>query len=132
MELTSIPSGLFDNCQKVTSFEGCFGSCEQLASIPSGLFDHCPKVTSFEGCFRNCIQLSSNLPLLWVQYYGKAVSGLGCFINCTNAENWLEIPKSWGGLADEYSPSDVSGVVLADYRALDTRLRNIENKLNIN
>jgi len=49
-QLTSIPSGLFDNCPNVTDFFGCFQS-NQLTSIPAGLFDNCPLVSNFTICF---------------------------------------------------------------------------------
>ena len=131
-QLISIPTGLFDNCPNVTSFNGCFSSCNQLTSIPIGLFDNCPNVTSFSYCFSYCSNVTSSLPPLWKLYYSKTITKSNCFSSCTKAENWLDVPASWGGTAPEYTPPALSGVVLADYRALDTRLKNVEERLNLN
>ena len=57
--LTSIPAGLFDNCSAVTNFNICFSSCTSLTSIPTGLFDNCPAVTGFYQCFSSCRSLAS-------------------------------------------------------------------------
>ena len=131
-QLTSIPSGLFDNCTVVTNFSGCFGSCNQLTSIPSGLFDNCTAATSFANCFYYCSSVTSPLPQLWVQYYGQSVTKTNCFRNCTSASNWAEVPVSWGGTAPEYiPPAPVSGVMMADYRALEMRIRNMELQYNM-
>jgi hypothetical protein len=50
-QITSIPSGLFDNCPNVTTFGNTFNQ-NQITSIPSGLFDNCPNVTSFSNTFQ--------------------------------------------------------------------------------
>ena len=131
-QLTSIPSGLFDKCTAVTSFSFCFCNCVQLTSIPSGLFDKCTAVTNFSSCFSDCRNVTSPLPQLWVQYYGKNILNNVCFGGCTSAPNWSEVPVSWGGTAPEYiPPAPVSGVLMADYRALEMRIRNIELQYNM-
>ena len=130
--LTIIPNGLFDNCKEVTYFYRCFYDCRSLTTIPFRLFDYCTKVMSFDQCFNSCMKVTSMLPQLWVQYYGKEVIKTGCFEKCVLAENWLSVPKSWGGTADEYVPPvQVSGVMMADYRALEMRIRNIEIQQNM-
>ena len=53
LDLASIPSGLFNNCVNVTTFSGCFEDCRVL-SIPSGLFDNNTAVTTFTSCFDDC------------------------------------------------------------------------------
>lgn len=136
-DITSIPERLFANCPDAMVFCGCFSSCSQLVSVPENLFKYNNKVTWFKHCFRYCDSITSNLPTLWIQYYGKSVNAENCFMMCSKAQNWNDVPKSWGGTANEWTPSDslqesnLSGVVKADYRALDARLRNIETKLNI-
>ncbi|WP_106828060.1 leucine-rich repeat protein [Parabacteroides pacaensis] len=136
--LTSIPVGLFDNCSEVENFDYCFDGCTNLTSIPVGLFDNCLKVNNFRNCFLACNKVEGNLPPLWILYYGKNVTSLNCFLGCSKATNWQEVPQSWGGPGPEYEPpssvvlSQRSGVVMADYRALDVRLKNIEQQLNIN
>lgn len=129
--IRSIPIGLFDNCPNVTNFNSCFYSCNNLEDIPFGLFDNCPNVTDFSDCFYKCKNLTV-LPELWKLYYGKNINKSRCFYDCTKASNWLEVPVSWGGTAEEYMPVvAVSGVALADYRAINARLSNIEEKLNL-
>ena len=131
-QLTSIPVGLFDSCPAVTNFSSCFSSCSRLTSIPVGLFDNCPAVTSFSSCFYICSKITSPLPQLWVLFYGKTVTKTNCFSECTNAENWSEVPTSWGGTAAEYVPPvQVSSVMMADYRALEMRIRNLELQQNM-
>jgi hypothetical protein len=82
--LTTIPSGLFDNCTLVTSFYLCFQGCTSLTTIPSGLFDNCTLVTNFSGCFQNC-----NSPLLTTIPSGLfdnctlVINFASCFNNCT-------------------------------------------------
>ena len=133
--LTAIPRDLFDNCPNVTNFSYCFYSCSSLTAIPRDLFDNCPNVTNFSYCFSYCSKIVSALPPLWIQYYNKTVTKSNCFIGCSLAANWSEVPKSWGGPADEYIPTTLSlksRVVAADYNALNARMMNIETALGIN
>lgn len=131
-QLTTIPEGLFNSCTKVANFNLCFGACSQLTTIPQGLFDYCTQVTDISGCFSSCSKITSSLPTLWAQYYGKTIVKTNCFANCTSAANWADVPVSWGGTANEYTPAvQVSGVMMADYRALEMRIRNIEIQQNM-
>ena len=131
-KLTSIPNGLFDNCSKVTTFSSCFARCGNLTSIPEGLFDNCPEVTNFSECFYVC-ESARKLPELWLKFYNSSVKREKCFEQCIRASNYSSVPVSWGGTAPEYVPPVVaSGVSLADYRAINARLSNIEEKLNLN
>lgn len=130
-KLEHIPEGLFDNCPNVESFSYCFNNCSKLDNIPAKLFKNCPNVSTFEWCFISCSS-ASHLPTLWVQYYGKDIIKKECYKGCTNADNWSDVPVSWGGTATEYVPPvQVSGVMMADYRALEMRIRNIEVQQNI-
>jgi hypothetical protein len=52
MQLTTIPSGLFDNCSNAIDFSFCF-FINQINTIPQGLFDNNPLVTNFERTFEN-------------------------------------------------------------------------------
>lgn len=56
--LTTIPSGLFDNCVDVVSFKECFLT-SGLTTIPSGLFDKNTLVTTFYRCFQSCTNLTA-------------------------------------------------------------------------
>lgn len=138
--ITSIPDSLFSNCPEAKYFNSCFSGCSKLSSIPENLFKYNNKATRFDYCFSNCYSVVSNLPTLWIQFYDKSVSVSRCFSGCTRALNWNDVPASWGGTAEEWAPplssdsaqeSMQSGVVRADYRALDTRLRIVETKLNM-
>ena len=81
--LTSIPSGLFDNCVNVTNFDYCFSYCTSLTSIPSGLFDNCIKVRTFSNCFNECASLVEVPSGLFNNCIN--VTGLmSCFAWCTN------------------------------------------------
>lgn len=131
-QLATIPEGLFDSCTKVANFGSCFAVCSQLTTIPQGLFDNCTKVTDISYCFYKCSKITSSLPALWIQYHGKTIIKKDCFKDCISAANWTEVPTSWGGTAAEYVPPvQVSGVMMADYRALEMRIRNLELQQNM-
>ena len=109
-----IPSGLFDNCPEVLDFSACFSRCTNLISIPLDLFNNCLNVKYFDdssqedGCFYSCSKVEI-LPELWKLYFGKEVVSNKCFLDCTNASNWQEVPASWGGQGpDWYPPFDAT------------------------
>ena len=81
--LKEIPSGLFDNCTAVTSFNYCFNYCSSLKEIPSGLFDNCTAVTSFESCFSNCTSLNE-IPSGLFDNCTAVTSFNYCFYYCTS------------------------------------------------
>lgn len=58
-ELTAIPSGLFDKNVMVTDFISTFNFCSNLMSIPAGLFDHNTQVKNFNSTFFSCSSLTS-------------------------------------------------------------------------
>ncbi|BES63159.1 BspA family leucine-rich repeat surface protein [Dysgonomonas capnocytophagoides] len=116
LNLTEVPSGLFDNCTQITSFNNIFYGCSELTKIPSGLFDSCTDVTDFQAAFKNCNNLTEIPSGLFDSctrvvsfkevFYGcseltKIPSGL--FDNCTNVmdlqaafkncKNLVEIPE---------------------------------------
>ena len=131
-QLTTIPQGLFDSCTRAEDFSSCFGSCSQLTTIPQSLFDNCNNIADIGYCFAACNKISSSLPALWIQYHGKTITKTNCYKDCTSASNWSEVPTSWGGTAPEYVPPvQVSGVMMADYRALEMRIRNLELQQNM-
>jgi len=57
--LTSVPIGLFQNNTGVTTFAQSFYGCSLLTSIPTDLFSNCSIVNTFEYTFYNCISLIS-------------------------------------------------------------------------
>lgn len=122
--ISEIPAGLFDNNEKVETFQHCFSDCPNLRTIPEGLFDHCPevldfsytfhndpnlenipedlfknntKVQDFSHCFDGDTGLKSDIPELWADFDNEDVKTEGCFDGCENAPNWWNIPESWGG-----------------------------------
>ena len=94
--LSSIPAGLFDNCQNVTSFGGTFQGCTSLSSIPAGLFDNCSNVTKFSSTFSGCTAITSAVPELWnTEKWPNVTDHASCFRDCTNAANYADIPEGW-------------------------------------
>ena len=119
--LETIPGGLFDSCVAVQSFRFSFLRCESLQSLPSGLFSENEDVTDFTGtfqecaslelvpldtfnllmnttpifssCFRNDRKITSAVPDLWNYYPDSA--HVGCFLNCSRAANYADIPSDW-------------------------------------
>ena len=57
--LSSIPSGLFDNHLSVTSFVSTFVKNYNLTTIPTGLFDKNTSVTDFTSTFDSCVSLTT-------------------------------------------------------------------------
>jgi hypothetical protein len=81
--LTSIPTGLFDNCTAVTDFSNAFEACTSLTSIPAGLFDNCLSAESFNSAFQNCISLTS-IPVGLFDNCPNVASFSLAFANCTS------------------------------------------------
>ncbi len=69
----NIPSGLFDDLYKVTSFYRTFYQCSKFSGIPSGLFNNCVSVTDFRTTFYN--NAHTSIPI-------------GLFDNCTEVTNF--------------------------------------------
>ena len=95
---------MFDNCSQVTTFKATFSGCSRLISLPEGLFDNCPNVEVWglentdsryasRGTFYNCISLTGKAPELWNRDNVK--DNFFCFYNCTNLENYDDIPDDW-------------------------------------
>lgn len=80
--LTSIPTGLFDNCSITVTFGICFNSCYSLMSIPTGLFDNCQEVTTFYRCFESCFLLA-NIPVGLFDHCKNVTTFSRCFCACT-------------------------------------------------
>lgn len=94
--LSAIPSGLFDNNTNVTNFSSTFKSCISIGSIPSGLFDNNTNVTTFFSVFRmptTANSLTGNAPELWNR--DPEPLGLYAFRNCTGLTNYASIPVNW-------------------------------------
>ena len=88
--ITSIPENLFANCSNVTDFSSAF-SGTPITSIPEHLFDKCNNIRDIIFCFSNCKNLTGNAPELWL----REINGRNCFYNCTNLDNYDEIPDFW-------------------------------------
>ena len=91
--ITAIPSGLFDNCPNANDFSSAFSSCYSIKEIPQGLFDNCPNASRFTDTFRYCKSVTSRVPELW-ETHPDASHG-SCFLGCTSAANYNDIPNSW-------------------------------------
>ena len=81
-KLEAIPEGLFDQHPDVTSFKNCFKNCTVLTTIPEGLFDKHLKVTSFEGCFEGCRTLTEVPTRLFASPVATSFSN--CFSGCSS------------------------------------------------
>lgn len=142
-KLTKI-NGMLDSCSSLTSVDlspltglinvtnasSLLYSCSNLVSVIG--IPQFEKASNLNHFMSNCSKVTTPLPEFWKWYYGKTVTKTNCFSGCTNAENWSEVPTSWGGTAVEYIPPiQVSGVMMADYRALETRIRNLELQQNM-
>lgn len=123
MQISSIPSGFFDNCTQALSFNSTFNQCFSLTSIPTGLFDYNTNATNFSSTFKSCISIGSipsglfnnntsattffsvfrmptinnsllgNAPELWTR--NPEPLGLFAFRNCTGLTNFSSIPVNW-------------------------------------
>ena len=99
--ITSIPDGMFINCTQITSFFFTFAECSNLAEIGKNIFEGC-KPENFMATFANCTNLVGDAPELWElgtnseeNDYQGSPDGCGCFYNCTNLENYDDIPNYW-------------------------------------
>ncbi|KAA5403158.1 CotH kinase family protein [Bacteroides cellulosilyticus] len=128
--LTSVDLSPLAALVNVTNASSLLYGCSNLTSIIG--IPHFEKVTDLSYFMYNCSKLETPLPEFWQWYYGKTVSKTNCFTGCASAPNFSDVPVSWGGTADEYVPPvQVSGVMMADYRALEMRIRNLELQQNI-
>lgn len=94
--LQEIGLGLLNNCTLLENVGFAFRETG-LLSIPPGLFANTPHITSFLDTFWQCVRITGNVPELWVSH--PNADGGGCFTGCSNADNWDDIPRSWGGPA---------------------------------
>ncbi len=90
--LTTIPSDLFDNCLSITNLNVCFANCRRLTTIPQGLFDNCPNVTNFDGCFYQCTSLTT-IPSDLFDKCPKVKDFTDCFYECIEITS--AIPDAW-------------------------------------
>lgn len=95
--IIEIPATLFYNNEQATNFTHCFAYCAKLKEIPPLLFAKVENTNTadFNNCFRNCDDITGDVPDLWNTH--SSADGGDCFIGCENANNWEDIPYSWGG-----------------------------------
>lgn len=86
----SIPDGLFDSCNKVTSFSGVFAYFLKIKSIPEGLFKNCPNVTAADNMFKDCRSLEE-IPEDLFASFSNATSYNSVFGGC---ESLKHIPEN--------------------------------------
>lgn len=91
--ITSIPEGLFSRSTKAITFTACFMSNIKLEYVPETLFDNCESATNFGSCFASCSSINSFVPELWIKY--PNADGNDCYLRCTKALNYSDIPSSW-------------------------------------
>jgi hypothetical protein len=116
--LESIPAGLFDNCTQVTTFLYCFQGCD-FTEIPEGLFDNCPLVNNFQSCFG--FTLINAIPAGLFDNCPLVTTFSGCFYACTGLNN---NPSAFPADLFRYNPLVVSFVSCFNPVTLDTGLYN--------
>ena len=80
-QITSIPNTLFDKCVKATTFNGIF-SYTPITSIPDNLFDKCTSLTSLSWAFDSCLKLTK-IPDRIFEKLTNCAGIAGCFKNCS-------------------------------------------------
>ncbi len=86
--ITTIPTGLFRNNSKVTSFYRCFRN-SGVTNIPSGLFDGMTVATNFGELFYNCKSLIGPIPSGLFDDATSATSFTAAFDSCNNLEGTI-------------------------------------------
>ena len=79
--LAEIPTGIFDNCPDITSFNTAFQGCSNISSLPEHLFDFNINVTNFDNCFRECTSLVS-IPDDFFKFNTLVTNFNGTFVTC--------------------------------------------------
>ena len=84
VNLTAIPSGLFDLCTSLTAnaFSGTFRDCTRLTSIPTDIFRYNTLAINFGGTFLGCTGLTS-IPTDIFRYNTLALDLNSAFYGCT-------------------------------------------------
>ena len=97
--IEKVHENLFAQNVNATNFEKTFSKCYFLKEIPENLFAQNvnASVNSFKNTFETCTSITKSVPRLWTVYPGSETNN--CFINCTNAANYNDIPENWGGPA---------------------------------
>ncbi|GAG22301.1 unnamed protein product, partial [marine sediment metagenome] len=72
------------NCPDTTTFKNGFNGCTSLTSIPSGLFDNCTLVTSFFFCFAVCSGINTDLPVNLILHNVEIDDCAHMFNDCSN------------------------------------------------
>ena len=90
--IREIPADLLVNCPDLMNVNSMFRYLRNLTSIPSGLFRNNPNITDFRNTFADCTALTY-APELWDLY--PNARGDNCFLRCTNASNYDQIPSDW-------------------------------------
>lgn len=89
----SIPEGLFANNPAVTSFDSTFMQCRGLTAVPKALFEENINAVTFIETFCGCSGITSEVPELWISH--PNATGTYCYIGCTDAANYADIPAHW-------------------------------------
>lgn len=107
--LESVPEGLFDAFEQVTTYAYTFQNCTALKSIPVSLFDASKGITAVNFLFAGCSGLTGESPYTLVEGvkihlyertttngFTKAItSRTKCFNGCTGLTDYEAIPTAW-------------------------------------
>lgn len=100
-KITSIPSGLFDNCVNVTDFVSVFQSCTSLTSIPTDLFRYNTSAYIFENTFNSCSNLQVKDNIFYAdgeqstRFLNKSAYFTNCFYRTTFTGTQGTVPDLW-------------------------------------
>lgn len=95
--ITEIPEGLFDSMVNLNNTAYAFSGCKSLMTIPENLFINCNSLNNVNATFINCDKITSKVPPLWETHSDTITSSVGFINNCFDAENYINIPSTYGG-----------------------------------
>ena len=108
--LTTIGDNTFLNCSNVTDFSDTFENCTNLTTIGPNTFKGCNNVKTYKKTFYNCSSLTGRAIPLWLLVENGEETGYKgipnvkrCYYNCTNLDDFEDIPEYWRYIEEEES-----------------------------
>jgi hypothetical protein len=102
LNLTTIPSGLFDNNPFVVNFESVFRNCRKVVGIPPQFFTNNQQVTTFSNAFNmattsNLLTGNSPSDASGDKIFERTPTPIGtdCFAFCSGLGDFASIPATF-------------------------------------
>ena len=117
-----LPINFMQGCASIKSMDSMFYRCTMLSGgIPHDFLQE-NNITNFNNTFYNCTSYLDPLPEYWITH--PSASHSNTYYNCRYAENYNQIPASWGG--------GLAGIMLDqnEYNSLIDRLNKLETLVN--